>query len=170
MYEFYTKPCQIGQIYDATVRRIYSATAAPNTTIKFGAPLVVNAVGAEEYVDNFNTTTGSVNTTKILAGIAVFDQMKIDGVYRGLYDQNGLAKGGDRVSVMNVGRIWVEVDQTAAESATAPIRVGEIAYVGANQKFTNVATSAIKAGIFIDKPTQLEDGTYAAPLELNLEI
>jgi hypothetical protein len=149
MYEFYTEPCQVGQIYDATIRRIYSETAVED--ISFGAPLAFNANGDVINIDPAGTS--------LLIGIAVFDQLKIDGVYH----------SGDRVSVMNIGRIWAGVNP----AFIAGISAGVVAYVDANGLFAdqaNAGTSQIKAGLFLDTPTLLADGTYVVPLELNFEI
>lgn len=150
MYEFYTEPCQVGQIYDATIRRIYSETAVED--IKFGAPLALDTSGNAVNInpDGTSSATG-------LMGIAVFDQRRTDGLY---HDK-------DRISVMNIGRIWVEVNNPT------DVRAGVIAYVGADQQFRiddNSGDNPLKAGVFIDTATLLQDGTYVAPLELNLEI
>lgn len=149
MYEFYTEPCQVGQIYDATIRRIYSETAVED--ISFGAPLAFNANGDVINIDPAGSS--------LLIGISVFDQLKIDGVYH----------PGDRVSVMNIGRIWAQVDSTVVSGIAA----GVVAYVDPNGLFAdqaNAGTGNIKAGLFLDAPTLLADGTYAVPLEINLEI
>ena len=151
MYDFYTEPCQIGQIYDATIKRIYSETAAEEIT--FGAPLAFDTNG--------NVTNIDPNGSDLLIGVSVFDQMKINAVY----------PAADRVSVMNIGRIWVEIDQTLSGGS---IQAGVLAYVG-NRPGTfadavNAGSSNIKAGLFLDTPTTLSDGRVVAPLELNLEI
>lgn len=151
MYDFYTEPCQVGQIYDATIKRIYSETAAEE--IAFGAPLAFDPNG--------NVTNIDPNSSDLLIGVSVFDQMKINAVY----------PAADRVSVMNVGRIWVEIDLSLAGSN---IQAGIVAYVG-NRPGTfadliNAGSGTIKAGLFLETPTLLLDGRYVAPLELNLEI
>lgn len=149
MYDFYTEPCQIGQIYDATIRRVFSETAAED--IVFGAPLTYDTSGNVVNIDPVGSN--------LLIGVSVFDQLKIDGVYH----------PGDRVSVMNIGRIWVQVDA----GFVSGIAAGIVAYIDANGLFADLANAGsgqIKAGLFLDTPTLLSDGRYAVPLELNLEI
>ncbi len=155
MYDFYTEPCQVGQIYDATIRRISSETSAED--ISFGAPLAFDANGN---VINIDPNTAP-STADRLIGVSVFDQMKINAVY----------PTADRVSVMNFGRIWVEVDLSLPGSA---IQAGVVAYVGSRvgtfADTINAGSRFLVAGLFLDTPTTLSDGTVVAPLELNLEL
>lgn len=158
MYEFYTEPCQVGQIYDATIRRISSETVAATEVngISFGAPITYDA---NQNVINIDPNATPATADRLI-GITVFDQMKINSIY----------PAQDRVSVMNFGRIWVQLDLTLPGSSIA---AGVVAYVANDGNFSdliNAGSSEIKAGLFLDSPTTLEDGTIVAPLELNLEI
>ena len=114
-----------GQLYDLIDSRVDSLTAVG--AIAFGAP-VAQGTG-EELCRNVTAVTD------IFLGLALHTHaIESDGSRMGYIDK-------DRVSVMRVGRAWVNVSVAVVKN--------DIAYVTAAGTYTNVVGTNIKVGQFL---------------------